>query len=276
MSHGHSGGPMKYSEIVKRLRGAGTAQNRKVYARHGVQEPMFGVSYGELGKLEREVKKACEPAQRHDVAIRLWESGNHDARILAARLADPRALRSRELDRWVGGVSNYAEASAFAGLVSRGPLALSKSKKWSASPREFVGQAGWNVLTNLLVADADLDDAFLADRLAVIEAEVHCARNRVRYAMNNTLIQLGLRSPEWRKRCLAAAQRIGAVEVDHGDTGCKTPDAAASIRKAVRHRREMDRRRRERAAAREAQRNGVQTGKDGRKSPRKKKAASTA
>lgn len=263
---------MKYGDMVKRLRAAGTAQNRKVYARHGVETPMFGVSYGALGKLEREIKKSCSDAERHEAAVRLWESGNHDARVLATRLADPEALRSRELDRWVGGTSNYIEASALAALVSRSGLALSKSKKWSASPREFVGQAGWNVLTDLLVAEAELDDAYLADRLAVIEAEVHCARNRVRYAMNNTLIQLGLRSPDWRKRCLAAAKRIGVVEVDHGETGCKTPDAAESIRKAVRHRKELERRRRERAAEKTAGRK-KSTRKKATKKAAKKKAA---
>jgi len=32
---------------------------------------------------------------------------------------------------------------------------------------------------------------------------------------------------------LAAAKRIGKVEVDHGETSCKTPDASTYIRKAV-------------------------------------------
>jgi hypothetical protein len=35
------------------------------------------------------------------------------------------------------------------------------------------------------------------------------------------------------KRALDASKRIGTVEVDHGETGCKTPDAAPYIRKMV-------------------------------------------
>ncbi len=239
---------MNERSVMRRLREAGTAQNRKVYARHGVGGDMFGVSYGNLKLIEKDVRRALG-TETHGVGVELWETGNHDARILATRLVDARRLRSRELDRWVGGVGNYIVTSAFASLVSGSGLALSKSKKWSASPREFVGQAGWNVLTELLLGpEADeLDDAFLCDRMTTIECGIGSARNRVRYAMNGTLIALGLRSKEWEKRAIAAARRIGTVEVDHGETGCKTPDAARAIRKAARQRAELAKRRAQRA-----------------------------
>jgi hypothetical protein len=35
---------------MKELKASGTAQNRKVYRRHGVVGEMFGVSYAALGK----------------------------------------------------------------------------------------------------------------------------------------------------------------------------------------------------------------------------------
>jgi hypothetical protein len=50
--------------------------------------------------------------------------------------------------------------------------------------------------------------------------------------MNMALIAIGLRSPALRKAATEAARRIGPVEVDHGDTGCKTPDAIAYIAKS--------------------------------------------
>jgi hypothetical protein len=51
--------------------------------------------------------------------------------------------------------------------------------------------------------------------------------------MNNALIAIGSRGGALEDRAIAAAGRIGTVVVDHGATGCKTPDAAASIRKTV-------------------------------------------
>jgi hypothetical protein len=53
--------------------------------------------------------------------------------------------------------------------------------------------------------------------------------------MNSALIQIGCRSVALRKAALAAAKRIGKVEVDYGDTACETPDAAEKIEKAWAH-----------------------------------------
>lgn len=39
--------------------------------------------------------------------------------------------------------------------------------------------------------------------------------------------------PQVRAEAIAAATRIGTVEVDHGDTHCKTPEAVSYIRKAA-------------------------------------------
>ena len=51
--------------------------------------------------------------------------------------------------------------------------------------------------------------------------------------MNSAVIAIGSRSPQMRELALAAAARIGKVTVDHGQTGCQTPDAASYIRKVA-------------------------------------------
>ena len=81
--------------------------------------------------------------------------------------------------------------------------------------------------------------------LATIEGEIHARKNRVRDAMNSALIAIGIRNDALEEQALAAATRIGKVEVDHGETGCKTPDAADYIRRT------LDRRRQKAAAAAE-------------------------
>ena len=74
---------MNVKQALAKLKALGTAQNRKVYARHGVTREAFGVSYANLGKLVREIKVD------HELALGLWKSGNHDARVLATMVADP-------------------------------------------------------------------------------------------------------------------------------------------------------------------------------------------
>lgn len=86
---------MTLKEALAALKKAGTAQNRKVYGRHGVKGEMFGVSYATLGSLKKKIKLD------HVLAVQLWKTGNHDARVLATMVADPAAATGKEIDAWV-------------------------------------------------------------------------------------------------------------------------------------------------------------------------------
>ncbi|MEM7310497.1 MAG: DNA alkylation repair protein [Planctomycetota bacterium] len=223
---------MNKTEALRELRSLGTAQNRKVYRRHGVTGESFGVSYANLGKLQRKIRTD------HGLALGLWASGNHDARVLATMVADPEELKPKELDGWAQAVDCYPLGNAVASLVVRSPHASSCAKRWVRSKSEFVAATGWDVITSLAMDEPDgLADAELAELLGRIEKRIHAAANRTRYSMNGALIAIGTRSPKLERAAVAAAKRIGAVEVDHGETGCKTPDAASYIPKAAAHRR---------------------------------------
>lgn len=208
---------MKPSEAIARLKSAGTEQNRKVYARHGIGRKMYGASMAELKKLRKEI------GTDHDLAVSLWDTGNHDARMLAALVADPAVISSGMLDAWSWDLDNYVVTDAFSGVAAKSRFVKAKFKKWSRSRQQFVGQAGWNVLTTLAMRDPKLTNAFLIQQIKYIEDRVHLSANRVRHAMNMALIAIGARNATLRQRATAAANRIGEIDVDHGETGCKTP-----------------------------------------------------
>jgi 3-methyladenine DNA glycosylase AlkD len=222
---------MTVDEAMKQLEAAGTAQTRRVYARHGIGEPVFGVSFASLRVLAKAIKVD------HELARGLWATGNHDARVLATMVADPDRFDGRTLDRWVGDLGNYVVTDAFAQLVSRSALVREKMAVWTAAEGEWVSRAGWRLLSYLALEHDDVADELLEERLGVIEREIHGRPNRTRDAMNGALIAIGLRNPKLEKKAVAAAKRIGRVEVDHGETSCETPDAAAYIAKAKARRR---------------------------------------
>ena len=78
-----------------------------------------------------------------------------------------------------------------------------------------------------------MPDHFFTPYLRVIQREIHQRRNWVRSAMNGALIAIGVRNPALEKEALAVAKAVGPVEVAHGETGCKTPDATAYIHKTL-------------------------------------------
>lgn len=216
---------MTLEDALKTLREAGTEPNRKTYRRHGVVGDQFGVSYAALESLRKTIKTD------HDLACGLWSSGNHDARILATKIADP-ARAAAILDDWVRDLDNYVLADALSSLAARSPGAAEFATRWMDSDEEFVAAAGWSVLASLATNDRSLADDVFTPFLDVIESTIHAERNRVKHTMNGALIAIGMRNDILEAMVLKAAARIGKVEVDHGDTSCKTPDAAAYIAKS--------------------------------------------
>jgi len=219
---------MKKTEAIRELRAMGTAQTRKVYAQNGIRGDVYGVSCANLGKLAKKIK------HDHQLAEQLWATGNHDARVLATMIADPQQITARTLDTWVRDVDHHDIAAAFSGVARRARGAKARTKKWIAARDEWKCTTGWDMLTGLAESDIFTDDE-LQDYIEVIEHSIHDSKNRVKYSMNNAVIAIGLR-PKLRKTVIAAAKRIGKVEVDHGMTGCKTPDAASYIAKTVEYR----------------------------------------
>ena len=218
---------MTLTEVMTMLESMGTEQNRKTYARHGVTGKQFGVSFANLGKLQKKIK--CD----HKLALELWETDNHDARCLATMIADPVAMKEKDLDTWIENVQQHMQASLVVqSVAAKSPFARILGERWLESEKEYVAQAGWMLSGLIAMNTPGMPDEHFERRLEYIEKHIHHERNRVRYAMNNAVIAIGLRNPRLQKLALATAARIGKVEVDHGDTSCKTPDAAAYILKA--------------------------------------------
>lgn len=220
---------MTLAEVMRELEKAGSAQTRKTYARHGAAEPMFGVSFAFLKTLSKRIRVD------HELALALWDTGNFDARNLAVRVVDPAAMSSSDLDRWARENGVRMCGLYVAALAVEGPHAAAKAPLWLASKDEVLRRTGWGLLAQMAMRDEETPDSWFGERLAAIEKSIHAAPNYEREAMNQALISIGGRSPALRKAALAAARRIGKVEVDHGDTSCKTPDAAASIEKMWAH-----------------------------------------
>lgn len=216
---------MDYQSLLQDLENLGTAQNRKVYARHGVGKIQFGVSLGNLRKLQKQIKRD------HQLAQQLWASGNHDCRLLATMIADPSQADEDMLESWAGSLDNYVITDAFSGLVGQTALAREKAESWCKSDDEWTSRTGWLLIAQLAMKDSQLPNSYFEECLETVEKEIHSRKNRVRDAMNNALIAIGIRNSELETLALAATQRIGKVEVDHGQTSCKTPDAAEYIRK---------------------------------------------
>ena len=220
---------MNAKEVLATLRKLGKPQTAAIYRRHGSGENVFGVLTSEIGKLRKRIKVD------HALAMQLWKTGNAEARVLALQVADPEKLTRPDADRLLRDGPVRFVGCYLSGLVARSPIGDGTMRAWMKSRSESDRELGYGILSARLKDDPDsISDADAGNMLAAIEKEIHRSPNWARYAMNNALIAIGVFKPALRKKAIAAARRIGKVEVDQGETCCKTPDAVPYIEKAAR------------------------------------------
>ena len=191
---------------------------------------MFGVSFANLKILTKKIKK------NHPLALKLWATGNMDAMILATMIADPSMLKDNEIREWVKSCDYYPLTDSFAKeIVYKNPAYQKYIDEWANSPDEWEARVAWILIAIQAREDQKRDDSYFADLIPIIIDQIHKRKNRTKEAMNYALIAIGIRNEALRVLAIKAADTIGKVQVDHGETSCKTPLAREYIENAVEH-----------------------------------------
>jgi 3-methyladenine DNA glycosylase AlkD len=197
---------------------------RAVNERHGDDH---GVNLTEL----RAVAKRRKTQQ--DLARELWATGDSAARLLALLICRPKAFERDELD----GMLREARVPKVHTwlvdyVVKKSPHAQELRVAWSADPDPVVASAGWALTTERVVkAPAGLD---LDGLLDVVEAQMAGAPDRLQWAMNECLAQIGIHSPQHRARAIAIGERLRVLEDYPTSPGCTSPYAPVWIAEMVR------------------------------------------
>jgi 3-methyladenine DNA glycosylase AlkD len=211
--------------ILDELRRLGTVQGRAANRRQGVGEEALGVGAAALGRLRKRVK------QDHQLALSLWRTGVHDARLLATMIADPAELDERTLDGWVRDLDSSVLADALALLVAASPLARARMERWIAVKGEWAGRTGWSLVSLLAAKDESLPDGVFEPYVARIERDVRFARSRVREAMMRALAAIARRGAPLAAAVAAATQRMDRVEIDYPGDGDRASDRPVGTRR---------------------------------------------
>ncbi|NMD70900.1 DNA alkylation repair protein [Bacillus sp. DNRA2] len=219
---------MTLKEMMLRLEELGSAQTKNTLVHHGAREPFFGVKISDLKKLVKHVKKD------HDLALKLFETGNSDAMYLAGLSINPKLMTKADLQNWVQRAYWYLLAEyTVAGVAAESEYALELAREWMYSKEEMIACCGWSTYANYLsiTSDEKLDLAEIRNLLEVIAGTIHEEKNRVRYNMNMFVICVGSFVIPLHEEATKVAEQIGKVYVDVGQTACKVPYATDYIKK---------------------------------------------
>jgi len=199
---------MNAAEIVAYLRTQGSARNVAGQQRYGIRSvaEQLGIATPVLRAIARKHR------QDHALALALWDSGIHDARVLATLIADPKKITRDQAERWVRDCDNWAQTDALAFFLDRTDFAETKAHAWSARSAEFVKRTGFAIMAGMAVHRKELPDDVFLRMLPVIAREATDERNFVKKAVNWALRQIGKRHPGLRRAAIAEARRIAKMD----------------------------------------------------------------
>lgn len=195
-------------EIISRLRTLSNSKNVAGMARFGIRtEYALGVPLPQLRKVAKEI------GVNHDLAAELWNTGLHEARLVAAFIDDPALVTERQLEEWAVAFDSWDVCDQVcSNLFDRTPFAVRKAKEWSGRKEEFVKRAGFVLMASLSVHDKDASDRLFVSFLSVIKRESKDERNFVRKAVNWALRQIGKRNRNLNKAAVRTARDIRKMD----------------------------------------------------------------
>jgi 3-methyladenine DNA glycosylase AlkD len=208
---------MTVPEILAQLESLGDDARRAHNTKAGAPANQFGVKLGDIRAMARKIKTD------HELALKLWDTGNVEAQLLATLIIKPSSLSTGELDKLTRSTTCAQVADWLnAYVVAQHPEKDSLREKWMLAKDRWAARAGWN-LTASRVNKGNADDLDLATLLDRIEKEMPKAKPEVQWTMNSTLAAIGIQQPKLRKRALAIGEKIGLYRDWPVSKGCIPP-----------------------------------------------------
>ncbi|TLF73530.1 DNA alkylation repair protein [Nocardia cyriacigeorgica] len=211
------------SQVLAELAALDDPKMRAVNEKHGDDH---GVNLTKLRAVAKRLKT------QQDLARDLWATGDTAARLLALLICRPKAFERDELDAMMrqarapkvqDWLVNY--------VVKKNPHAEDLRRAWFADPDPLVAGAGWALTAERVVKNPEGLD--LTELLDIIEAQMKDAPDRLQWAMNTCLAQIGIAHPDHRARALDIGERLEVLKDYPTSPGCTSPYAPIWINEMV-------------------------------------------
>ena len=218
---------MNCEEIVKKLKAQSNAKNLAGMKRFGISSKnTLGVSMPALRIMAKEIGKD------HKLALELWQTEIHEARILAGLIDLPELVTKKQMDIWANGFDSWDVCDQVCmNLFFNHSLAFKKCAMWPVNKSEFVRRAGFALMACVAVKNKRAEDIDLIKFFLLIKKYATDERNYVRKAVNWALRQIGKRNLALNKKAIACAQEI--IKIDNKTARWIAADALRELQGEV-------------------------------------------
>ncbi len=199
---------MTVEEVIGKLRAMSNAEDAAGMARFGINtEKAFGIRIPGLRKMAKEL------GRDHALALALWDSGYHEARILASMVDDPKQVTEAQMEAWVLDFNSWDLCDQVCGnLFDKTAMAFEKAVAWTERPEEFVKRAGFAIPAWAAFHLKKLPDSQFEVFFPLKVREATDGRNFVKKAVNWALRNIGKRNLALHAKAVETAERIAAID----------------------------------------------------------------
>lgn len=214
------------AEVMAELAALEDPKIRAVNEKHGDEH---GVNLTRLRAVAKRLKT------QQELAVELWGTGDSSARLLALLICRPKAFSREELDGMLRAARTPKVQDWLVNyVVKKSPHAEELRVAWFGDADPVVASAGWALTNERVVKKAEGLD--LDGLLDLIEAGMQDAPERLQWAMNQTLAQIGIEHAEYRARAIEIGERLRVLADYPTSPGCTSPFAPVWIAEMVRRR----------------------------------------
>jgi len=210
--------------VMDELAAQASDESRAGMARYGINVAnAFGVSVYELRRMARVL------GTDHELALALWQTGNHEARLLASMVDDPGFVTEAQMEAWAATFDSWDVCDQVtSNLFDKTPWAYAKVREWSAAEDEWVKRAAFATAAALAVQDKVAADERFLPILALVAREAGDGRNYVKKAVNWALRNIGKRNAALHAAALETAEAILASAEARAAADRKDPAARSA------------------------------------------------
>lgn len=210
-------------DLLKENRDARGEANWKAMGDRAGGLTSFGIGLTKLRAIAKQV------GRDHDLALKLWNERNHDAKVVGLLIDDPKQLTRDQIEHQVAGAGpgmlSHVLSSCDATLP-KSPIAFEIAKGWMASKDPVRRSCGYGLVYELAknTKDKRLTDEFFLGCVAKIGKTIAKEENRVRIGMGGALLSIGKRNKTLNAAAIEVAEAIGPIHFSDGDKKCEPMD----------------------------------------------------
>ncbi len=212
---------LKVEDILKELENNSNPSRKKTLIKAGASENTYGVLLGYLRKYANKI------GINHELAYKLWETKNTDARLLAVMLFDPKMLTAIDVLRLL-------ETETFEQIIDDfmfrvGIFIKEQNLLYDTLimiDSDLLNRAAW-VIKVEMVRLKKLDNKDVYELIKEITSKLVTSSKHTQWMMNRCFAQIGITYESFRDEVLKIAENLGVykqMKVAPNCTSAYVPD----------------------------------------------------